>query len=176
MPDPFDELRGQLDHIVKEFQLGDIERALGPVARANFLAAQGLVVCTEFLGGIRNGTLGDEAPGLARKRFDSGLHLLGSNYETNAAEAWLLRCGLLHSYLSRGKPGRDYIITNGPGLEEGFKVKIEPATGREQVIVNVARWLGDLKAAYGQLLDELRSNDQMLRRAAQCLERLPGLA
>lgn len=148
MPELFEALRKDLDHIVAEFQLGDIERTLGPAARANFLAAQGLVVCTEFLGGIRNGTLGHEKPGLARARFVSGLQLLGKGYESNAAEAWLLRCGLLHSYLPKGRPGRDYVITNSPGLEVGFQVASEPQTGREQVVVNVARWLTDLKAAY----------------------------
>ena len=176
MPDLFEALRGQLDHIVVEFQLGDIERALGPEARANFLVAQGVVVCTEFLGGIRNGTLGNEKPGLARSRFVSGLQLLGTVYETNADEAWLLRCGLLHSYLPRGKPGRDYIITNAPALAVGFEVTAEPQTRREEVVVNVARWLEDLKSAYAKLLDELQSDEQMQRRAEECLERLPGLA
>lgn len=172
----FEEIRKALEHIVVDFQLGDIERALTPVARANFLATQGLVICTEFLGGIRNGTLGDERRGLAKARFETGLQLLGEQYKTNADEAWLLRCGLLHSYLPRGKPGRDYVIANDPQLPVGFQMARDTQTGREKVLVNAPAWLQDLRVGYAKLLDELQSDQQMQRKALECFSRLPGLA
>ena len=75
MNDSMGALSAQLDHVVG-FQLGDIERALGPHARANFLAVQGLVVCTEFIGGVRNGTLG-QLQG-AHRRFTRGTQLMGA--------------------------------------------------------------------------------------------------
>lgn len=171
----FEEIRKALEHIVVDFQLGDIERAL-TAARANFLATEGLVVCTEFLGGIRNGTLGDERPGLAKARFKAGLQLLGKQYETNVDEAWLLRCGLLHSYLPKGKPGRDYIIANDPQLPVGFQMARAPETGREKVLVNAPAWLRDLRAGYAKLLHELQGDQQMQRKALDCFSRLPGLA
>lgn len=175
MSSSFEEIRKTIEHIVVDFQLGDIERALTTVG-VNFLATQGLVVCTEFLGGIRIGTLGDDKPGLAKTRFRAGLQLLGQQYEANVDEAWGLRCGLLHSYLPKGKPGRDYVIANDPHLTVGFQMTKDPGTGREKVIVNALAWLQDLKAGYAKLLDELQSDQQMQLKALDCFSRLPGLA
>jgi hypothetical protein len=171
----FDEVKKQLDHIVLEFQLRDIERALAH-AQANFLAAQGLMICTEFLGGIGNGTLGNEDPGKAKPRFKAGLDLLGAQYSGSVDELWsTVRCGLLHSYLPKGNPGRDYWIINDSKAAYGFRFTRDPDTGRDQLVVNPAIWLQDLRTAYTRLLESLKTDPQKLAKAVECLERLPGL-
>lgn len=174
MSNSFESLRSRLDHIVVEFQLGDIERALRPSARANFLAAQGLMVCTEFIGGARNGTLGN--PSGPKQRFKEGTRLMGAGYLQEASELWSLRCGLLHSYLPEGKPGRDYSFDNDPTNPKGFEHSMEPTTGRERLAINAPAYLHDLRIAYGRLLGELRASPHDARRAEEALAKLPGLA
>ena len=101
---------------------------------------------------------------------------MGAEYLREASELWSLRCGVLHSYLPSGKPGRDYFFDNDPANPKGFEHAIEPATGRERLVINAPAWLHDLGEAYDRLLDELRTSPDDARRAEEALARLPGLA
>lgn len=167
-----EELEGRLDHIM-EFQLSDIEKAL-ELATANFLATQGAVVCTEFLGGIVSGTLG--VRGKERARFEAGLQLLGEAYRKNSEELWKLRCSILHSYLPEGKPGRNYYFTNDAEFDQGFVIRTDQNSGREEVTVNPRAWVVHLRRGYADLLQALRTDEHRRTAALKCLEKLPGLA
>ncbi len=69
----------QIKHIVLCFQLGDLRQSMSGAVRLNFLAAIGLMVATEFLGGLLTGKLG--LSGYSLTRFEEGFKYLGPKYE-----------------------------------------------------------------------------------------------
>jgi hypothetical protein len=117
---------------LRNYMYSDIERA--KKINANYLAALGLSVYTEHLGGLYRGSLG---PGNSRKNYtefimnffpgtykevEAQLQCLGGLYE-------VVRCGLVHEYFMKtystirtsdsigSKCGISYDPTNKPQLE-----------------------------------------------------------
>ena len=160
-------LKGPLDRIIT-FQLGDI------MAAPNFLASQGLMVFTEFLGGIGTGLLGNPEK-VAKPRFSAGLDLLGPAYSNNRQELWNFRNAVLHQYLPPGKPGRDYRIVKDPSFPQGFAISRDEK-GREVWLLNVPAWVRDGWLAYSTVLSKLTGDAALLGKVKKVIERLPGIA
>jgi hypothetical protein len=106
-------------HALLDFQLGDLEKALSQ--GLNFLVAIGLMVATEFLGGLITGKLG--LLGSSRQRFESGFAYLGKEYGdmlTGHKKGILdiyenVRCDFIHQYLPPNVMGVLAQETFGPG-------------------------------------------------------------
>lgn len=160
---------GGVRHALIDFQLGDLEKALAE--GLNFLVAIGLMVATEFLGGLVTGELGLQ--GQSRERFESGFTYLGGEYEdmlTNQKRGVLdiyenVRCGLVHQYLPPNVMGVLAQETFGPGI----------APVSDQLLIFVADYVRDLKVAVQKLLSELETNDELLQNCQKGLDRIPHL-
>jgi len=156
----------QLDHIL-EFQLGDLVE-VSSQQLANFLVAVGCMNTIEFLGGVRNGELGENHK--VDSRFKEGVRLLGGEYTTFGEDnMYRLRNGLTHQYL--------------PSLDDLALIRILNDRNNNQAIfrdngvlaLNVARLVDDIKTAWNRLRCELLQNAEMRSRAQGVLARLPRL-
>ena len=82
------QIESQIQHVLVEFQIGDMKKSMSS-AKANFLVAIGLMIATEYLGGLKTGTLGRHRwskrkkkpqQSLAEFRFEGGFKYLGKPY------------------------------------------------------------------------------------------------
>ena len=99
-----DELSARAEAFLKEYVYGfifhDISAAIS--GKANYLAALGLVAYTEFMGGLRDGSLGTS--GHSKERFYSFFDTLGPEYAKVRRRREVIkvysniRCGLAHEY------------------------------------------------------------------------------
>jgi len=166
--DVLSEVVNKIQHIMLEFQIGDIRKALWD-AKANFLVAIGCVVATEFLGGLLTGTLGVE--GGSKERFIIGFKYLGEQY-ANLADNTLgdiytnLRCGLVHQYLPDGTEG----IYAGSQIDAPGVIVAE---GRFKIVCD--SYIRELENAVNRLIAELESNPERLRNCQQALASIPEL-
>jgi hypothetical protein len=93
---------------VTGFMFADVQREIDSAREGqdagNFLCALALLCYTEVLGGLRRGTL---APGNGRLNFECFFRELGPEYGQlldNGVDAYgLLRCGMAHEYLIKGR-------------------------------------------------------------------------
>jgi hypothetical protein len=113
--------------IVFGFIFQDIDRCVG--ARANFLAALGLLAYTEFLGGLQTGLLGSYKPGDAKRRFTVFFRELGGEYGKLAeggdtVDVWRdVRNGLVHAYFIDQRATIKMSIGDGHGDRCGIEVE-----------------------------------------------------
>jgi len=164
-----DKVIGDVRHALLDFQLGDLEKACAE--GLNFLVAIGLMVATEFLGGLVTGKLGLQ--GYSRERFESGFAYLGKEYRVmlnNNKKGVLdiyenVRCGLVHQYLPPNVMGVLAQETFGPGL----------ASVSGQLLIFVADYLRDLKIAVRKLLSDLETNDELFQNCQKGLGQIPHL-
>jgi hypothetical protein len=165
------EVEQQIRCTLLEFQIGDMRRALDQ-ARANFLVAIGLMVATEYLGGLLTGGLG--VRGSSRKNFGAGFKDLGLNYRTlwdqhsgTIMDVYdNIRCGLIHQYL----PRRASSVTAGYTQEPG----IVQRNGEFEILPG--NYLRDLETATHILLKNIANDANLLRRCKKALSRIPNLA
>jgi len=157
----------QVKHVLKEFQIGDLEKCKG----ANFLQAIGLMVATEFLGGVITGKLGLD--GQSECRFEEGFKYLGAKYEdilTKNKHTVMdvyknVRCGLVHQYLPTKTEG----VFGGQNQQTG----IMEVNGQFRIIPE--NYIRDLDAAVDRLLKELDTKPELLRLAQKALSQIPAL-
>jgi hypothetical protein len=163
-----------------DFQINDLKIAFEAV-KVPFLIANGCMNVIEFLGGLRNGKLGE--PGNAECRFKEGVKLLGSDfglfrYDAKIADEddmWDLRCGLTHQYLP--KIENISIIVIYDGLASGGRAqqaRDEHVSG-SVLTVDVSKLLGAIQRARITLMSELKENGSMKASAEIALARLPEL-
>jgi hypothetical protein len=92
-----------IQHAMLEFQIGDLEKSVK--YGLNFLTAIGIMVSTEFIGGLVTGNLGID--GHSRKNFEAGFVRLGDRYSDflrrykgDILDIYKnIRCGFIHQYL-----------------------------------------------------------------------------
>jgi hypothetical protein len=96
-----------VEYYFKEFVFGfmynDIRRTID-LAKANFLAALGLSVYTEVMGGLVTGHLRNAHS--SRKNYEAFLPFLGKDYVALHKQIDLyerVRCGLVHQYFVKGR-------------------------------------------------------------------------
>ena len=86
-----DDFVRKVDEFFKEYIFGfiyhDIQAAIE--GEANYLAALGLVVYTEFMGGLVSGTLGKK--GESKNRFYAFWNVMGLEYQTVATKRALVK-------------------------------------------------------------------------------------
>lgn len=152
-----DDFINEVDNFFREYIFGfiyhDVEAAIQ--GKANYLAALGLVVYTEFMGGLVSGGLGEK--GRSRERFYAFFNRLGPEYEDVGKRRELVkiygnvRCGLAHAYFI----DQDSVVkmTIGGGHGETCGIEVEPATGTVWFIVE--RYWRDFKRAVGEYHREL---------------------
>lgn len=156
----------QLDHIMS-FQLSDLRKG-SILATANFLVAVGCMNTIEFLGGVRNGELGQ--CGKVEPRFTEGVRLLGGEYAVfGEGRMYDLRNGLTHQYAPSLKGVAHIAIVND--WSDGKAIVADD----DRVILNVARLVVDLGEAWGRLRCELLRDESKARLADKALSRLPKL-
>lgn len=165
-----DEVKSRIQHEVLEFQLGDLKKAVNN--GLNFLAAIGLMVATEFLGGLLTGKLGIESK--SKERFEAGFRYMGEPYamlldknKKGVNDIYKnIRCGLVHQYLPAQVKG---IYTRGsselPGILE--------QSG--QLLIVVENYTRDLEAAVNHLVESLPQDNGLLAKCEQALSRIPKL-
>ena len=173
-----EDAKEQTKHIMLDFQIGDLKRC----ATANFLAAIGLMVATEFLGGLLTGKLGQRGwcgKGRDRKsysqiRFEEGFKYLKGKYGTllqQNKDGVLdiydnVRCGLVHQYLPPQTEGIYGGKTEEPGIVE--------ADGRLRIMPE--NYIRDLEAALHRLLEDLATDSDLQAKVVEALKRVPRLA
>lgn len=166
------EIREQIEHTVRRFQVGDLRQSMSGPVKLNFLAAIGLMVATEFLGGLLTGKLG--LPRYSQTRFEKGFKYLGPQYETllqqnkgSVVDIYEnVRCGLVHQYLPSRTEGIYGGETRDPGIVE--------VNGRFKIIPE--NYIRDLQAAAEKLLREIETNADLLQKCREALARVPRLA
>ena len=153
-----DDFVRKVDEFFKKYIFGfiyhDIQTAIE--GDANYLAALGLVVYTEFMGGLVNGTLGkkDES---SKKRFYAFWSWMGSEYETVSAKRELVkvysnvRSGLVHSYFI----SQDSVVKMKIGDGHGQKCGIEVMEPDGMVMLIVEKYFADFKTASTNYFTEL---------------------
>ena len=160
------ELLDQLAHIMK-FQLNDLRKA-SILATANFLVAVGSMNTIEFLGGVRNGKLGQK--GQVGCRFKEGVRLLGGEYlEFGEDRMYTLRNGLTHQYVPELPSIAHIDVTNDWNTDKAV------ITEGNKVTLNVARLVVDLGAAWGRLQTELEQSKDMRSNVTNAMKCLPKL-
>jgi len=159
-----------LDHIIGEFQIKDLVRALWN-AEANFLVAIGCMNVIEFLGGIDNELLG--RPGKVCERFKNGVRLLGGEYDNSPIcdedILYELRNGLTHQYLASLKNVRSISIANDPQTKKAI------FRDGNSFTLNVAQLITDLGMAWAKLRTNTEADSIKLARLAVLLNSLPML-
>jgi hypothetical protein len=169
-----------LNHVL-DFQINDL-RATVKTVKAPFLVASGCMNTIEFLGGIRDGRLGK--PGEAKKRFEDGLSLLGSNIGitrfgdeemTNFDMMWALRNGLTHQYLPEIKPIAMIMIGAGDENEGRMQRSVPLGAVGSVLFVNVNNLLDAIEAGRAALINELTQDEVKRAKALEALSRLPLL-
>ena len=156
----------QLDHILN-FQLSDLRKGL-ILATANFLVAIGCMNTIEFLGGVRNGKLGQN--GTVNCRFKEGVALLGGEYTTFGKDnMYKLRNGLTHQYLPSLKGLKHIVVAND--WNSGRAITLDG----DELTLNVAKLVIDLGGAWGHLRCELLSDSKKLHDVGVALQTLPRL-
>jgi hypothetical protein len=176
-----EELRQQTEFLLRQvrevlskyvlFQMSDIDAALTK-ANANFLAAQGLVIATEFLGGLLEGTLGDETRGLSRARLIRGFRSLGDQYlQFGDDNLWALRNGLVHSYIPKLLGGFPLTIINDPA--SGIRLLIDNDSNKTWV--NPPIWLRDLTEVFQTVIENLAEDENLFKRVLKSLSRIGKL-
>lgn len=156
-------------HAMVEFQIGDLEKSAK--AGLNFLTAIGLMVSTEFLGGLVTGNLG--LAGLSEARFESGFMQLGKPYadflschKRGVLDIYRnVRCGFIHQYLPPHVMGVLNVETFAPGMKET----------NGQLVIFVSDYLRDLKAAVTRLLDDLDKDNDLFLNCQKALSQVPKL-
>ncbi|MBI2832381.1 MAG: hypothetical protein HYX79_09010 [Chloroflexi bacterium] len=167
---PLLDVDSRIRHELLEFQIGDLRKA--SCAGLNFLSAIGLMVATEFLGGLITGFLGQK--GHSEKNFKAGFKYLGKSYEdlltnkTGVLDIYKnVRCGLVHQYLPSGVSSIYNRATSGsPGVIE--------KSG--QLVIAVDNYVVDLKDAINRLLCDLKTNPKLLKNCEKGLSQIPTLA
>lgn len=161
----------RLNHIM-EFQLNDLRKA-SILATANFLVAVGGMNTIEFLGGVRNGELGER--GKVESRFKERVRLLklvNTEYATAGENCmYALRNGLTHQYIP-GLKGFGSITIANDWTDNRALFASKDGRGLK---INVARLVVDLGFAWGVLRSELLSDSAKRGCAARALNRLPKL-
>lgn len=148
------------------------------MAKANFLAAVGLMTSTEFVGGLLSGTLGlhKKPPhmktSLEQYRFEIGLKYLGRYYSNLLKKKPGIlnvyrdvRCGLVHQYL----PTHTTHIVAGKTGGHGILIK----NGRFRIMVD--DYIDELDAAANKLLAKIDVDDRIRRNCAKALAQIPPL-
>lgn len=151
------ELNSKINQFFKEvvegFLYHDIQSAID--GKANYLAALGLVVYTEFMGGLVNGTLGKT--GKSKTRFYAFWNRMGPEYESVATKRALVkiysnvRSGLVHSYFISQDSMVNMTIGDGEGNHCGIEVR-EPGG---KVLFIVEKYFQDFKVACDTYRKEL---------------------
>lgn len=160
---------GDVHHAMIEFQIGDLEKSAKD--GLNFLTAIGLMVSTEFLGGLITGNLG-----LSRHsgtNFEAGFMRLGEQYSSlfvHHREGVLniyknVRCGFIHQYLPNNVMGVLTQETFGPGIAE---------IGG-QFAIFVSDYVRDLKKTVENLLKELEGDNALFFNCQKALNQIPKL-
>ena len=162
------QIKEQVKHIMLDFQINDLNNCIK--GGGNFLAAIGLMVATESLGGLITGT-----PKSGSKRnFEEGFKRLGDSYRNlydNNKDGVLdvyrnVRCGLIHRYVPSNVEGMYAGYTDLPGIiEQDGAFKILPAS-----------YVRDLETAVNRLLVELESDTKLQGRVRKTLKQIPVLA
>lgn len=174
------ELFENLNHVL-DFQINDLKNTL-QTTKAPFLVACGCMNTIEFLGGIRDGKLGK--PGEAKKRFEDGLSLLGSNIwitrfgdeeMTDFDTMWALRNGLTHQYLPEIKPIAMIMISAGDENEGRTQRSVPLGAVGSVLLVNVNLLLDAIEAGRVALVNELKQDEVKRAKAQEALSRLPLL-
>lgn len=156
-------------HAMLEFQIGDLEKSAKD--GLNFLTAIGLMVSTEFLGGLVTGNLG--LPRFSKARFEAGFMRLGdpySNLLSRHKEDVLniynnVRCGFIHQYLPRNVMGVLGVETFAPGIME--------TSG--QFVIFISDYVRDLRAAINRVLEDLEKDDVLFLNCQKALAQIPKL-
>ena len=156
-------------HAMLEFQIGDLEKSAKD--GLNFLTAIGLMVSTEFLGGLVTGKLG--LPGSSGARFEEGFMRLGEPYSNllrrhrkGVLDIYKnVRCGFIHQYLPTNVMGVLEVETFAPGIME--------TSG--QFVIFISDYVRDLKAAINRALDDLEKDDELFLNCKKALTQIPKL-
>jgi 3-isopropylmalate/(R)-2-methylmalate dehydratase small subunit len=174
MGDDLDIAASFYKEIVEGFIFHDIQAAID--GKANYLAALGLVCYTEFLGGLARGTfsLRDN-----RCNFECFFDRLGQGYkafrQNHDAEApergkvyHIYRCGLVHEYLIKIKSPHQsatvFMSDTSSKLPIGVGLKQD---GGYYLVVET--YFRDFKKAAEQLLEEVKTDPDALRRFVKAL-------
>lgn len=144
-----------LEEKIEEFRqylIHDLEKAVD--GDANYLAALGLAVYTEFLGGLYRCTHDD---GEAKSNYNEGLRKLGNEYEelyTSRGNAmyYRVRCGLVHEYLIK-KTAKVSMSESSPN-NCGIVIETD-----DTICFYVRQYLEDFKQAMEDYINEMRTNE-----------------
>jgi len=176
---------GYLNKILDR-QFADLYKSLK--AKADILCLVGCMHLIEFLGGIRNGKLGERDK--PKCRFHDGINLLGGiGAEESGSELyvksgksvtvglgkkvmWTLRNALVHEYTAK-LPGYGILILSG----SGFTYMTNPEALRPSSIsalgeIKIGKLLCDLKYAREKLIMELKNDRAMKCKAKEQLLKL----
>lgn len=138
----------------RQYIIHDLEKAVE--GEANYLAALGLAVYTEFLGGLYRCT---HDYGNAKSNYNEGLGKLGNEYEElynsqGDAMYYRVRCGLVHEYLIKdtAKVSMSERSPNNCGMV------IE---NNNTICFYVIPYLEDFKQAMEEYINEMRTNESL---------------
>ncbi len=173
-------VQGRIRHDMLEFQIGDLRKAA--CDGLNFLAAIGLMVSTEFLGGLITGYLGlpgsrrvgNKSASHSELRFEAGFKFLGQSYEQlldrnkdRVLDIYKnVRCGLVHQYLP---PKVEGIYTRAPKGAPGVLEK------SGALLIAVDNYIWDLEDAINRLVGNLVRDNNLLQKCEQALNNIPKL-
>jgi len=173
---------------IMDYQIDDLNHCS---KIAPFLVAMGCMNTIEFMGGIRNGQLG-ETNRCVESRFKEGVRLLRTNPgamqlafgnpDLDEQTIWQLRNGLTHQYLPKIKKIGAIFITAGIEDEDKFDVVGEIVRGKEGLAartpfvgIDIIELITAINEGRRVLTNELKTDRDKMLRASQALSRLPEL-
>jgi hypothetical protein len=164
------DIRDFFKEYVFGFMFHNIETAIS--AKASFLAALGLLECTEIMGGLVTGNLQDRSK--ARENFDAFVPYLGRDYgelktklkPRKKGEPGCLydrmRCGLAHGYFTKGAKKTIYMTHHMTRHKKPEACGIAYTEEDDHIELVVVKYFCDFRKAVenyrSQLISEKNTN------------------
>ena len=147
-------IEGFFDRFIFGLMKGDLKNALQ--AHTDHLAALGLAVCTEVLGGLLTGELREERK--SKSNFKAFLKYMGNEYFKYADQLYnTVRCGLVHEYFLREEPPAKllskYWAVRGVFEEEG-KLFLHLPTYFHDLFESAEKYYQELKSRNNDLISK----------------------
>jgi hypothetical protein len=172
-----------------DIQISNLKKSL-ELASANFLVAVGCMNTIEFLGGLQNGELASPGVGNEKRRFKTGVLLIGNpngvyllgfpDKPASLKTMWLLRCSLTHEYIPKLDDINTIIIFKDEKCVPTTAAKIVQHNGVDSVsspvlAVNLTTLIGAIEKGRTDLINQLMADKIKLRAVKDLLHNLPRL-
>jgi hypothetical protein len=165
-----EEARNEFDRLFRNFIPNDIRRALDD-AKANYLAALGLLSYTEILGGFISGN--GARTGHAARNFKAALQRFPSEYglvdkalvvidadgKQQTGIYSIVRCGLVHEYGVKA-PSIVYASSDGVAKPDRYGVAVVTENGRRVIEINCHEYARDFQVAVDSVWADLAADNE----------------